>query len=782
MTELVTTLRRADSLVVRLRSEAVAPASAQSHMRVGEPGSVPRQAPPEVGAARSWFAGRKVGVILLVLGSLCVLAAGAVFIAVAWMDLPLGIRALILIVLTLGFGLLSQMALGRGLQATAEALAAIACGMFVLDLTAGRRAGLLGLADLPAAPYEILAGSLLLATAGTAALLVRRRDGWLWSLDAAVALGTTRAAIGLLRISSDGYAVSLVTVTIASSLVVVAWRRLHLPVAMWSAAFLGGVAWLGAVGVGTHAAADQGGGDIGRLGQAWPALIVALVAGLWSIRLTHAVWRRVASCLCLLPVLMVFEIVGWSHGWVVGSVLMLVGFAISALASARVPLSWSPAFGGAALVLGLSSVGGLLPIMVALATRAGLALSGSWRGPRGLPFDLLSGDVAPWLLPLITLVVFALLPKVTIDRHRVSIEKHHAAGAFVATLGVLPMLYGAEFWTSMAVLVLVALVLLAGARVWGHDMFLVLGFALLAIARVCAYYDHLADPLAWTLIALTCLAWARLERRPLVNAGFLTVAGLFALAGAGQWLIFVQAPLPFRGLVIVAIGSLGLLASQRLHALVLTRGVAEVLSVTWAGTGLAIAGSSPSHRALELTVAGVAAGITAYLSKDRRKAGWVSGLLLAAASWIRLVDNNVQTVEWYTVPAATALLFYGARRLRHDPRESTWRCLLPGMGLALTPSLFLALDEPISWRGLLVAFASVTLVAVGLQVRLAAPFVVGVVATGLLALRNIWPVAAFIPRWTLLFLVGGVLLGVGMTWESRVNDVRTAGGFVRGLR
>ena len=434
------------------------------------------------------------------------------------------------------------------------------------------------------------------------------------------------------------------------------------------------------------------------------------------------------------------------------------------------------------MLLGLSSVVGLLPTIVVLGARMGLALSGSWRDPRELPLDLSTGDVGPWLLPLTALVVLGLLPRITIGSHRVSLDRHHTAGAFVTTLAVLPILYGAAFWTSMAVLVVVALVLLCGARVWGHDSLLVLGLALLAILRICAYYDDLADPLAWTLIALAALAWALTERRPVVRAGFLIVAGLFALFGAAQWLTFARAPRPFHGLVIVVIGSLGLLASQTLRATALTRGVAEGLSVTWAVAGLAMADSSPSHRALELTVAGVAAGITAYLSEDRRRAGWVSGVLLTVASWIRLADNNIQTVEWYTVPAAAALLFYGVRRLRRDPRESTWRCLGPGMGLALTPSLFLALDEPISWRGLFVAFASVTLVALGVQVRLAAPFALGVVATGLLALRNIWPVAAFIPRWTLLFLVGGVLLGVGMTWESRVNDVRAAGGFVRGLR
>jgi len=95
--------------------------------------------------------------------------------------------------------------------------------------------------------------------------------------------------------------------------------------------------------------------------------------------------------------------------------------------------------------------------------------------------------------------------------------------------------------------------------------------------------------------------------------------------------------------------------------------------------------------------------------------------------------------------------------------------------------LLVALDEPISWRGLFVGLASVAMVVLGVRARLAAPFALGVLGTGLLALRYVWPVAAFIPRWTLLFVVGGALLIAGMTWESRVNDVRTAGRYVRGL-
>lgn len=71
---------------------------------------------PDVPPARSWFAGKSVGVILLILGALCVLAAGVIFIAVAWMQLPLVVRALILIVITVSFGLFARLALRRGLR------------------------------------------------------------------------------------------------------------------------------------------------------------------------------------------------------------------------------------------------------------------------------------------------------------------------------------------------------------------------------------------------------------------------------------------------------------------------------------------------------------------------------------------------------------------------------------------------------------------------------------------------------------------------------------------
>lgn len=800
VTELVTTLRRADELVAHLQASAVTAVVPEPHPAASrQPHApvilsfAPPQVRPGVSPARSWFAGKSVGVILLILGALCVLAAGAVFIAVTWVLLPLAVRALIMVAITVSFGLFAELALRRKLQATAEVMTVTACGMFVLDLAAARRAGLPGLADLATAPYEVLGGVLLAAAAGAAAFIVRSRRWWLWSLDAAVAVGLARATLGVMRLPGGDHGVSSVAVAVIGSMLYVACRRVRLAVAMWSALGLGGVGWLAAVGVGAERAADHVGGDLGRLAASWPALIVALLAGFWSIRLKTAVWRQVAAALCLLPVLLVFEIVGWSHGWVVGCAVMLLGYVVATLASVRAPHPWLPAVGGSALVLGVSALFGLVPSGVALVTRMGLALDGSWRVPRALPFDLSTSDVGPGLLPLTALVVLALLPRITIVGRRFPLGPHLTAGVVVAALGLLPMLYGAGFWVSMTVLAAVAVSLLWAAWFWRNDVLLLLAWAPLVILRICSYYvdpvyDNLADPLAWTLFATVALAWTLTGRRRMVRAWFLTAAGLFALAGVVQWLDFGQAPASIHGLVIVVIGSLGLLASQslsasqRVSATAFDRGIGEGLSVTWVFAGLAMADSSPSHRALELTIAGVAAGITAYLSDDRSRVGWVSGVLLTVASWIRLADNNIEAVEWYTLPAATALLVYGVRRLRRDSSASTWRCLGPGLALAMVPSLSVALDQPITWRGLVVGLASVALVAVGVQLRFAAPFAVGAVATGLMAIRYIWPVAAFLPRWGLLFLIGGLLLWAGMTWESRVNDVRTAGRYVRGLR
>ena len=93
--------------------------------------------------------------------------------------------------------------------------------------------------------------------------------------------------------------------------------------------------------------------------------------------------------------------------------------------------------------------------------------------------------------------------------------------------------------------------------------------------------------------------------------------------------------------------------------------------------------------------------------------------------------------ELYTLPAAALLVAAGAWRLRTDRETSSFTMLGSGLTLALLPSLLLALDEPVSLRGALVGAAAVLVLAAGVQQRLAAPFVLGAVSTGVLALRHL---------------------------------------------
>jgi hypothetical protein len=142
----------------------------------------------------------------------------------------------------------------------------------------------------------------------------------------------------------------------------------------------------------------------------------------------------------------------------------------------------------------------------------------------------------------------------------------------------------------------------------------------------------------------------------------------------------------------------------------------------------------------------------------------------------------VQAPELYTHPAAVVLVVAGTWRLRTDEAANSFAALGSGLTLALLPSLLLALDEPVSVRGALIAAAGILVLTAGIQQRLAAPFVLGAVTTGLLALRHLEPYADAVPRWISLGAVGLALLLVGITWEARRRNLETAGRYLADLR
>ena len=74
------------------------------------------------------------------------------------------------------------------------------------------------------------------------------------------------------------------------------------------------------------------------------------------------------------------------------------------------------------------------------------------------------------------------------------------------------------------------------------------------------------------------------------------------------------------------------------------------------------------------------------------------------------------------------------------------------------------------------------LAVAGTLMRWSAPLVVGASVGTLLVLREFAPYAAQVPTWLSIGLSGAVLLVVGITWESRMNDVRRASQYVAALR
>jgi cell division protein FtsW (lipid II flippase) len=173
---------------------------------------------------------------------------------------------------------------------------------------------------------------------------------------------------------------------------------------------------------------------------------------------------------------------------------------------------------------------------------------------------------------------------------------------------------------------------------------------------------------------------------------------------------------------------------------------------------------------------------SSIIHPSRRLLAWPGGLLLAAATWVRLIDLGVDVPEAYTLPSALVLVGVGVWRLRQDDRSATLSYLTPGLTLATVPSLLAMLDDPFSLRALLLGVACLVLTVAGAALRWSAPLVVGATVGGLLVLRELAPYAAQVPTWLTIGASGALLLTVGITWESRMNDVRRSTRYVAAMR
>ena len=167
-------------------------------------------------------------------------------------------------------------------------------------------------------------------------------------------------------------------------------------------------------------------------------------------------------------------------------------------------------------------------------------------------------------------------------------------------------------------------------------------------------------------------------------------------------------------------------------------------------------------------------------------------------------------VEWFSLPlgifliAAGAVARNGARaqaaRLhpeRGSRRDGTlnswpagwngsWPLLAPGIVTVLAASVAATFTDPQTWRAILVIIIALIAILIGSSLKLAAPFLIGIVV---LPLENVLVFLVQIgrgiesmPWWITLAVVGAVLLIIAVTYERRAGEENSITDRLRDLR
>jgi hypothetical protein len=204
-------------------------------------------------------------------------------------------------------------------------------------------------------------------------------------------------------------------------------------------------------------------------------------------------------------------------------------------------------------------------------------------------------------------------------------------------------------------------------------------------------------------------------------------------------------------------------------------------AATLAGVEHTRADSQLLWLAVYLTLSGAAAAAVGIRDRDR-VAVLVGTVLMLGATWVRLVDTGVETVEAYTGPVALVLAAVGLHALLTRPDVRTPGALGPALGVALLPSLLLVVDDPLSLRALVLGLACLVLVGVGVSLRWSAALLYGAAVGAVVVVIEVAPLGQGVPRWVLIGSVGAALLVAGTTWEHLVVSGRRVWSQVSALR
>ncbi len=267
-----------------------------------------------------------------------------------------------------------------------------------------------------------------------------------------------------------------------------------------------------------------------------------------------------------------------------------------------------------------------------------------------------------------------------------------------------------------------------------------------------------------------------------VTTGYVTV---FALGHA------VDLRLGRIALGVVGLAALGLAVSALLRQR--RRGTAQewdaLAAASHAGAAVAFvfALTSEGDAALVCAVWGVVLGARALWPQTTPRHRWgltVGGLACElAALWLMLLSWKVTVVEAYSVPLAAVGVFAGWRATRSRPELHSWVGYGPALAAGFLPTLAAALgpgDTPV--RRLALGVAATVTVLIGSTHRRQAPVVVGGLVLSIMALAETARFWDLLPRWIPLAAGGLVLVGLAMTYERRLRDMRRVRDAVRRMR
>ncbi|WP_191134173.1 SCO7613 C-terminal domain-containing membrane protein [Streptomyces sp. col6] len=736
--------------------------------------------------------------VLLVLGGLLLTVAALAFTLVSWGDMGIGGRSAVLTAVTAGALVAPATLLRRGLSATAEALAALASVLMVLDAYAVHE---VAMPDADGAGYTATAATVLAVLWAAYGLLLDRLR-----LPLPLAVFTAQLPLVLWAWAAGAgplwFAAALLVTAALDGVVALRAGRASVRVTAFAALCVtGGAGLLVALVESMSASGPAGAVAPGALLLAGAALALT---GARTAPGPFAVAGGLVAGLAAVAAVGGVAAAGVPDGWTV-LVYLLCGGAL--LTGVRAPLG--VAARGLVWASGVVTAGAVLvslPMVTVVAAGPVSRLGGLWSGvPRDGARGAVGATDLPWAemtyAPVVLLLVAAALGAAYrwweglvgwAGAAAPGPAWRGAAGSAAVVLGwaglmVLPaaldLSFAAALATQLVLMVAAFGLAVGGLRAGARGVAVTAGVVGAAGAVGAGLLSLATEAATYTAFGLLVAVFAglavALDGREGASAGAVRASACAAVVCAVVPMAALGSSLGFTAYesapLLLAVPAVTVLVGARLkgHPVALP---VEVTGAVAGAVAVATAAGDARFLALVLALCGVLAAGTALREERRPLAGYLATGLFVLAAWVRLSLSGVSAPEAYTLPVTVPALVVGMLRRRRDPSASSWTAYGAGLAVTLVPSLGAAWTDPHWTRPLLLGVAALVVTLVGARLRLQALLVLGGVVLALDALHELAPyvvqVAGALPRWVAPALAGVLLLAVGATYEKRLRDAR----------